>query len=209
MSTIMEPLLDAISQNNLATLRTLLGAQDRQLLAETARIGSPETAAYLLSRHPTTHAEFSQYLATSDPALHPTQYLAREAARNGNAPLFRYLVTQYPSLLSLTIDDRLLSTTGKNHRNVESILVDGMSGGVRIWEIILENNNARWMDYEFVGHHGCVLEIMAWLGHKEVLEMLLKRGADTMREGDPVLELARLRGARKDILELIKKYQPE
>ena len=84
-----------------------------------------------------------------------------------------------------------------------------MSGGVGIWKIILENDNARWMDYEFVGHQGCVLEIMAWLGYKEVLEMLLKKGADTIREGDPVLELARIRGARMDILELIRKYQPE
>ena len=199
MSTNLKPLLDAISTDNLSTLRSLLSAQDRQLLAETARIGSPETAAYLLSRHPNTHAEFSQYLATSDLALHPTQYLAREAARNANTVLFRYLVTQYPSLLS---------ALNNSPKNLESILVNGMEGGVSIWEIMLERD-ARLMDREFVGHHGCVLEHVVEFGHKDLLEMLLKRGADTMREGDPVLEMARLRGARKDILDLIEKYQPK
>ena len=74
-----------------------------------------------------------------------------------------------------------------------------------IWEIILERN-AKWMDYEFCGHHGCVLELVAQFGERDLLEMLLKKGADTMREGDPVLELARYRRADRDTLELIMKY---
>ena len=40
----------------------------------------------------------------------------------------------------------------------------------------------------------------------ELLELLLKEGADTDTEGDPVLRLARLRGAGSEMLELIKKY---
>lgn len=56
--------------------------------------------ANLLSRHPHPKEEFTQYLATSDPTLNPIQYLARESARNANTPLFRYLLDEYPSLLS-------------------------------------------------------------------------------------------------------------
>ena len=62
------------------------------------------------------------------------------------------------------------------------------------------------MDHEISGHKGCVLELVVESGKKDLLEMLLKRGADTMRTGDPVLELARARGAERDMLELIMKY---
>ena len=81
-----------------------------------------------------------------------------------------------------------------------------MDGGVSIWEIILEHD-ARWKDHEFSGHRGCVLEVVVELGKKDLLQMLLKEGADTMRAGEPVLELARARGAGRDVLELIMKYQ--
>ena len=40
----------------------------------------------------------------------------------------------------------------------------------------------------------------------ELLEFLIRKGADTDREGDPVLKLARIRGAESEMLELIKKY---
>ena len=42
----------------------------------------------------------------------------------------------------------------------------------------------------------------------ELVELLVKEGADTDTdtEGDPVLRLARLRGAGSEMLELIKKY---
>ena len=74
-----------------------------------------------------------------------------------------------------------------------------------IWEIILEHD-PRWKDHEFSGHKGYVLEFAVKFGKKEVLEFLLREGADTDRAGDPVLELARMRGAGSEILELIKKY---
>ena len=74
-----------------------------------------------------------------------------------------------------------------------------------IWEIILEHD-PRWKDHEFSGHKGCVLEFAVEFRKKEVLEFLLSEGADTDREGDPVLELARTRGAGNEMLELIKKY---
>ena len=43
-------------------------------------------------------------------------------------------------------------------------------------------------------------------GKKDLLEMLLKKGADTMRVGDPVLELAWYSNADRDMLELIMEY---
>ena len=196
MSTDNNLLLDAISTNNLPALRALFDAQDRQLYSQVAQTGTPETAAYLLSRHPTPNKECSQYLAKPDPTLNSIQYLVRESARNANALLFRYLLDQYPSLLS---------NSNKDPRNVERILVNAMTGGVSIWEIILERD-AQWMNVEFSGHRGCVLELVVRLGKKELLEMLLKKGADTMRAGDPVLELARAWGADRDMLELIMKY---
>lgn len=42
--------------------------------------------------------------------------------------------------------------------------------------------------------------------NKDLLEFLLKMGADTDRVGDPVLESFRARGAGKDILELVRRY---
>ena len=124
------PLLDAISTQNLPTLRSLLEEQDRQLFSQIAQNGNPETAAYLLSRH-SVHEDYSQKASSSDPTSNPTQYLACESARNGNAALFRYLLNQYPSLLSA------------DNRAVEKILVNALEGGVRIWEIILEHNTGR------------------------------------------------------------------
>ena len=43
-------------------------------------------------------------------------------------------------------------------------------------------------------------------GKKELLQMLLEKGADTMRDGDPVLDMPRVKRADKDTIELIKKY---
>lgn len=186
------PLLDAISTKNLPTLRSLLEDQDRQLFSQIAQNGTPEIAAYLLSRHPIPE-DYSQEPPSSTPTLNPTQYLARESARNGNAALFRYLLNQYPSLLST------------NNRAVERILVNAMDGGVSIWEIILEHD-PYWKDYEFSGHKGCVLEFVVEFKETELLEFLLREGADTDRAGDLVLELARTRGAGSEMLELIKKY---
>ncbi len=80
-----------------------------------------------------------------------------------------------------------------------------MDGGVSIWEIILEHD-PYWKDYEFSGHKGCVLEFVVEFKETELLEFLLREGADTDRAGDLVLELARTRGAGSEMLELIKKY---
>lgn len=46
-------------------------------------------------------------------------------------------------------------------------------------------------------------------GTNGLLKTLLREGADSMRAGDPVPELARVRGARRDKLELIMKYNNE
>ena len=180
------PLLDAISTKNLPTLRSLLEDQDRQLFSQTAQNGSPEIAAYLLSRH-SVPEDYSQELPSSNPALNPIQYLACKSARNGNAGLFRYLLDQYPSLLSTY------------NRNIENILVNAMQGGVSIWKIILEQNPL-WKDHEFKGHRGCVLEHVVRFEHTELLEFLLREGADA----DPV---AGIRSAGSEMLELIKKYR--
>ena len=74
-----------------------------------------------------------------------------------------------------------------------------------IWKIILDHD-PNWMDYEFGRHRGCVLELVLKYKRKELLEFLLKEGADTDRAGDPVLEMARLHGADSETMELIKKY---
>ena len=80
-----------------------------------------------------------------------------------------------------------------------------MDGSIEIWRIILEHDPG-WKDHEFSGHRGCVLEIVVEFGKKELLEFLLKEGADTDRAGDPVLELARARRAGPEMMELIRKY---
>ena len=59
------PLLDAISANNLPTLHSLLEDQDRQLFSQLAQNGTPETAAYLLSRY-SFPEDYSQELPSSD-----------------------------------------------------------------------------------------------------------------------------------------------
>ncbi|KAL2046381.1 hypothetical protein N7G274_001828 [Stereocaulon virgatum] len=184
-------LADAVSTNDIPTLHSLLDDQDRQLLSQIAQNGTPETAAYLLSRYPIPK-DFSQD-SPSNRILNPTQYLACESARLGNTAVFRYLNNQYPSLLST------------HNRCVESILVNAIDGGVGIWKIILEHHPS-WKNHEFSGHKGCVLEFALELRNKDVLEFLLREGADTDRAGDPLLELARRRGAESEILELIKKY---
>ena len=179
------PLLDAISTNNLSTLHSLLEDQDRQLFSQIAQNGTPESSAYLLSRY-SGPEDYSQELPSSNPNLNPIQYLACKSARNGNAALFRYLLNQYPSLLSTF------------NRNIDNILVNAMDGGVSVWKIILEHNPL-WKDHEFKAHRGCVLEHVVRFEHTELLEFLLREGADA----EPV---ARLRGARSEMLELIKKY---
>lgn len=124
-----DPLLDAISTNNLPTLRSLLEDQDRELFSQIAQNGTPEIAAYLLSRHPVPE-DYTQELPSSFVLnLHATQCLACQSARYANADLFRYLLNQYPTLLST------------NNRNVENILVKAMEGGVSIWKILLEHDS--------------------------------------------------------------------
>ena len=72
-------------------------------------------------------------------------------------------------------------------------------------EIILEHVPC-WKDQDFSGHRGCVLEYVIEFKHMELLEFLLREGADTEREGDPVLELVRIRGAGSEMMELIKEW---
>ena len=107
--------------------------------------------------------------------------------------LFRYLLDQYPTLLTTY------------NRNVEDILVNAMEGGVSIWKIVLEHDS-RWMDHEFTAHRECVLEFVLKDNRMELLEFLLKEGADTDRAGDPVLEMVRLHRADCETMELVKKY---
>ena len=155
------PLLDAISTNDLPTLRSLLEDQDRQLFSRVAQNGTPEIAAYLLSRHP-VFEDYTQEFLPSNLNLHPTQYLACQSARYANADLFRYLLDQYPTLLTTY------------NRNVDYILVNAMEGGVSMWKIILEHDS-RWMDHEFRAHQGCVLEFLLTDNRNELLEFLLKK----------------------------------
>ncbi|KAL8657381.1 MAG: hypothetical protein Q9226_001977 [Calogaya cf. arnoldii] len=162
---------NAISANNLTSLCSLLETQDRRLMNQLAEDGSPEIAAYILSRHPNVPpADYSSHLLSPDPILHPVQFLVKKAAYHGNAQLFRYLVTEYPTLLTTY------------NRNFEAILLSAMNGGTSIWKIILEVD-PRFKDHEFSGHRGCTLENVVWRGFLvegdekiALLQLLLKGG---------------------------------
>ncbi|KAL8755760.1 MAG: hypothetical protein Q9184_004697 [Pyrenodesmia sp. 2 TL-2023] len=187
---------NAISTNNPIKLRSLLETQDRHLYTQLAQHGSPETTAFVLSRHPNAvPPDFSEHLATSDPIHHPHDFLVREAAYNGNAHLFRYLVTEY----------HLLS----HNRNIEYILFGAITGGgIPIWKIILELE-PQWKDHEFYEHHGVVLEKVVEYGgpdKKDLLQFLLEEGADLGGVTEPPLETFRALGAGKEILEMVERY---
>ncbi|KAI4192729.1 MAG: hypothetical protein LQ350_008574 [Teloschistes chrysophthalmus] len=228
---LSEHLLSAISTNDLSTLRTHLETQDRALLTSCARSGTPETATYLLSRLPpsplssppiedSSHhtPEELTYLTTPLPSPSPTYYpflfLLKESARAGNVPLFRALASQHPKFLST------------HNRNVESVLVCAMEGGAGIWGVVLEHDH-RFMDHEFHSHGGCVLEVLVRLGGggmegggvgiedarrkkkatmMALLEFLLEQGADTEREGEPILPTLRALKADHDVVELVERY---
>jgi len=185
-------MLYACSTNDVSALQALLEEQDRQLFSQTAQTGTVNTAAYLLSRHQVPE-DYSRHVLTLSPTQNPIQYLTKESARHGNTVVFCYLLSRYPELLST------------KNRNVESILVNALDGGVEIWKIILEHD-PRWKDHEFSGHRGYVLELLVDLKKPILLEFLLQEGADTDRAGDPVLDMAKARRASPEILELIKKY---
>ena len=78
-----------------------LDDQDRQLFSQVAQNGTPETVAYLLSRH-SVPEDYSRNTTCSDPTANPIQYLACRSASTGNAALFRYLLDQYPTLLIIS-----------------------------------------------------------------------------------------------------------
>ena len=192
MSLTSNHLHDALTTNDIPTLRNLLETQDTQLLSQVAQTGMPETAAYILSRFPNSE-DYSQHLPHPSATLNPIQYLLTESARCGNASIFRYVLSKHPKFLST------------HNRNVESILVNAMDGGVEIWKVILEHD-AGWKDHEFSRHRGCVLEVVIELEKKPLLEFLLQHGADTDRAGDPIMESAEARRASPEMIELIKKY---
>ncbi|KAL8748678.1 MAG: hypothetical protein Q9184_007151 [Pyrenodesmia sp. 2 TL-2023] len=177
-------------------LRSLLETQVRHLYTQLAQHGSPETAAFLLSRHPNPGPpDFSEHLPRSDPIHHPHDFLVREAAYNGNANLFRYLVTEY----------HLLSHSS----NIEYILFGAITGGgIPIWKIILELE-PQWKDHEFYEHHGVVLEKVVEYGgpdKKDLLQFLLEEGADLGGVTEPPLKTFRALGAGKEILEMVERY---
>ncbi|KAL8846602.1 MAG: hypothetical protein Q9221_008320 [Calogaya cf. arnoldii] len=164
------------------------------------RNGSPEIAAYILSRHPNVPpTDYSSHLLSPDPTIHPVQFLVKKAAYHGNAKLFRYLVTEYPTLLTTY------------NRNVEDILLSAMNGGTSIWKIILEVDPL-FKDHEFSGHRGCTLENVVWRGSlvegdekMALLQLLLEEGADTDRAGAPVLEQLRCMHAEDRVMDLVWK----
>lgn len=188
------PLLEAVTDNDVSTLRSLLEVQDAELFTLTAQTGTAEVAAYLLSRRSGTEIEnHSRHILRPSPTLNPIQYLLNESARQGNVAVFRHLVSTNPVLLTT------------HNRNIESVLVNAMDGGVEIWRVILEHDS-KWKDYEFSKHQGCVLEVAIRLKKLAILEFLLQQNADTDRAGDPLLECAVARRADIKILDLIKKY---
>ena len=83
--------------------------------------------------------------------------------------------------------------------------MNAIEGGVGIWKIILDHD-PHWKDHEFKCHRGYVMELVIECKHTELLELLLREGADTDWGGAPLLEAARIRGADSEMMEVIKKY---
>lgn len=132
-----------------------------------------------------------------------------------NAPLFAALACQHPDFLTTY------------NRNIESMLVCAMEGGTGIWKVILAHDR-RYMDHEFSGHKGCVLEVLGRLAREieggeveseeakrneekkattmALLEYLLEEGADTERAGDPILPYLRAERADPEVLKLVERF---
>ena len=188
-------LVDAISTNDISTLRQILETQDLELFSQIAKTGTPELARYLLSRYPSSE-DHSQPVPDPNPTINPVQYLVHESAKYSNAALFRALLDRYPVLLS------------PENRNLEHILRTAVTGGgVPIWKVLLEHN-AGWKDHEFAGHRGVVLKIAAQYGSKDLLEFLLKEGADLDGCSEPGLLALSTNcwGLEKEKLGAIEKY---
>lgn len=219
-------ILSAIEKNNVSSLRDILEAQDHTLLSKCAQAGTPDIANYLLTRYPPLpnnsdektlnpnvtpeEAYLTTHIRDPSPTQHALLYLLQESARTGNAAVFRSLSTAHPTFL-----------TARN-RNIESILVNALDGGIAIWEIIL-SHNPHFVDYDFSGHHGCLLEIVVTVGGltachgwrtseerkrkaMDVFTYLLERGADLERAGDPVVPLLKVMRADKRVIELAERW---
>ena len=218
-------LLRAIEEHDVPSLRSALEDQDRLLLSTCARTGTPEAAHYLLSRllplsiksnaddnlvTPNPAPE-DAYLARHIPNPSPTHdapvYLLKESARTGNVAVFRSLAAAYPKFLTM------------RNRNIESLLVNAIEGGVSIWKVIL-SHEPRFVSYEFHGHGGCLLEVVVRLGGLtaydvgrtseqskesawETFKYLLEQGPDLERAGDPVLENLKSMKAEERVIELL------
>lgn len=188
------PLTDVISLNSPPTLRELLENQDLEIFTAIARSGTPEMADYMLSRS-TISEDHTQRIDFPSPTKHPLQFLVRQSAYYSNVPLFRYLLSQNPFMI-----------TGYENANVQAILKAAISGGgIPIWEVLLEYNSG-FKEVEFHGHHGYVIEFVAESENFELLEYLLKMGTDMDRCGDPVLDVAKLLRVDRKRLEIIEKY---
>ena len=213
-------LLRAIEEHDVASLRSALEDQDRLLLSACARTGTPEAAHYLLSRlslATNSNADSSvvtdAYLAKHIPNPSPTHdapvYLLKESARTGNVAVFRSLATAYPKFLTM------------RNRNIESLLINAIEGGVSIMKVIL-SHDPRFVNYEFHGHRGGLLELVVQLGGLtaydrgrsseqsrkiawETFKYLLEQGPDIERAGDPVLDNLRYMKAEARVIELLER----
>ena len=81
-----------------------------------------------------------------------------------------YLLDKYPSLRSTT--NNHIRNVGKNPRKRHRMRCGHLG-----------NYSRTWVDHEFCGYHGCVLERVAMSGKQDILEMLPTKGADAMRDG--------------------------
>ncbi|KAI4119824.1 MAG: hypothetical protein LQ341_007585 [Variospora aurantia] len=218
--------LSAIEKNNVSSLREILEAQDRTLLSKCARAGTPDIAKYLLARYPPLtnnsddkavspsvtpeEAYLTTYIRDPSPTHHAVLYLLKESARNGNAAVFRSLSTAHPTFLTT------------HNRNIECVLVNAIEGGIAIWEVIL-SHDPRFVDHEFSGHKGRLLEVVVTLGGltacygwrtseekkrkaMDVFAYLLERGADLERAGDPVVPLLKVMRADERVIELAERW---
>ena len=195
MSSDTPRILDAVSSNDVSSLRNLLESQDLFIFFQTAQNGTPEVATYLLSRNP-VHEDYSEFDLSPNPTYKPKQYLAIQSAQHGNGFLFGHLMEQYPGLFSPL------------NRNFESTLLSAIDGGIVIWKHLLHHDRSL-KDYAFSGGRGCVLEMVVYTKNKRLFEYLVTEGAYLESLQGSVFERLKDNGAGDDMLEFVQFYMKE
>lgn len=181
----------ACSQNATGELIRLIDRQDQTLLQEVALSSDAQTAAHVLDRISTTavySSETSLGFKRPPSSLIAEQYLLERAANFANVAVMQYVLKRNPEL---DLRNHILACNATN-------------GGVEAWKVLLRHD-AGLKDIRH-GHAGTVVEHCVKHGHVDVLRYLLEQGALVEEEDRPVLQVAEVVGASKEIQELLISY---